>query len=210
MKPITVSQFAPNDSPVFSHRAVVESDKTSCYITQQIDLLLTSNHDQVRLMQNRIETIASKTLIGQNQKMCLAQNMTPQLFQGFMPRKKEIEKRSNGDSISMQVFDHSQDNIFAPTAMFDKWAAVEVDDAITIPDGMQSYSLPGGQYAVFIHQGPVTAFAKTMQYIFTQWLPNSEYELDNREHFEVLPEGYKPMDPQATEEVWIPIKPKTT
>ncbi len=47
-----------------------------------------------------------------------------------------------------------------------------------------------------------------MKYIFGSWLPESEYELDSREHFEVLPETYQPMNPKAREEVWIPIKAK--
>jgi AraC family transcriptional regulator len=71
---------------------------------------------------------------------------------------------------------------------------------------MESYSLPGGQYAVFIHNGPASAAPKTMQHIFGTWLPASEYELDSREHFEILPEGYDPFDKHAQEEVWIPIR----
>ncbi len=77
-----------------------------------------------------------------------------------------------------------------------------------IPDKMESYSLSGGKYAVFIHNGPVNTFPETMRYIFESWLPISEYEIDNREHFEILPENYNPMDPEAREEVWIPIKNK--
>ncbi len=39
-------------------------------------------------------------------------------------------------------------------------------------------------------------------------LPNSEYELENRPHFEVLGEKYKNNDPNSEEEIWIPIKKK--
>ncbi|WP_419659877.1 GyrI-like domain-containing protein [Desulfosarcina variabilis] len=47
-----------------------------------------------------------------------------------------------------------------------------------------------------------------MQHIFGQWLPNASYSLDNREHFEILPAGYSPVDPNATEEIWVPVKQK--
>jgi AraC family transcriptional regulator len=63
-------------------------------------------------------------------------------------------------------------------------------------------------YAVFIHQGPPQAFVKTFQHIFYSWLPNSPYDVDQREHFECLGEKYKNNAPDSEEEVWIPIKPK--
>lgn len=76
------------------------------------------------------------------------------------------------------------------------------------PPEMETYLLKGGKYAVFIHQGLASEATKIMQYIFGQWLPQSKYVLDSREHFEILPEGYSPLDPQAREEIWIPIKEK--
>lgn len=45
-----------------------------------------------------------------------------------------------------------------------------------------------------------------LEYIFGQWLPKSEYNLDNREHLEILPEGHSPVDPNVSEENWVPIK----
>ncbi len=71
--------------------------------------------------------------------------------------------------------------------------------------GMESYELEGGLYAVFTHLGPATDLS-TVMYIFQDWLPLSDYVLDDREHFEVLPQGYKPTDPNAREEFWIPVR----
>ncbi len=67
----------------------------------------------------------------------------------------------------------------------------------TLPD-----ILKGGLYAVFIHKGLPQDFPGTAQYIFGSWLPNSEYELDQREHFELLGSKYKTNDPTSKEEVW--------
>ncbi len=67
---------------------------------------------------------------------------------------------------------------------------------------------PSGLYAVFIHKGDASTAPKTFEYIFGTWLPNSEYLLDNRPHFEILGEKYKNEDPNSEEEVWIPIKPR--
>lgn len=108
----------------------------------------------------------------------------------------------------MQVYDDNQAGLFAPTTTFEKWAVVEVSDTDSIPTGMESYNLPGGQYAVFHHKGPASAAPQVFQRIFGVWLPGSEFELDGREHFELLPENYSPIDPEAEEEIFIPVRPK--
>jgi len=61
--------------------------------------------------------------------------------------------------------------------------------------------------AMFLYRGPASAFGQVIGQIFGQWLPNSGYSLDDRPHFEVLPKGYRMDDPNAEEEIWIPIKP---
>jgi AraC family transcriptional regulator len=59
-----------------------------------------------------------------------------------------------------------------------------------------------------LHKGAASDGPKTFQYIFGTWLPDSEYLIDNRPHFEILGEKYKNEDPTSEEEIWIPIKPK--
>lgn len=123
-----------------------------------------------------------------------------------MPYRKDILHKIGIDLYSMQIFDAMPD--FKSDATFEKWAAVEVSAIETVPEGMETYTLQGGLYAVFLHQGPASAFQKTFGFIFEEWLPNSAYELDDREHFELLGEKYKNNDPDSEEEVWIPIRPK--
>ena len=159
-------------------------------------------------MTPRIEEIAERLLVGIHQPMSMAENTTPELWRKFMPRRNEISYRSSTDYISMQVYSHQNNDLFSPTTVFEKWAAVEVERCVDVPEGMACYGLPGGMYAVFVHEGPAHEAPRTWQFIFGVWLPGSAYALDDREHFEVLPEGYNPMDPKAREEVWIPVKEK--
>ena len=156
----------------------------------------------------KIVNLIPKQLVGMHLRMSMADNKTGALWRAFMPRRKEVSNRVDHTFISMQVYQKGEKNHFVPTTLFEKWAVVEVNDSIDIPEGMDTYQLRGGKYAVFIHQGPANLFPKTMQYIFGEWMPTSGYELDDREHFEVLPEGYDPIDPNASEEVWIPIRTK--
>jgi len=157
-------------------------------------------------MEPRIETLESKKLVGLRLKMSLSRNRTRELWQTFMPRRAEAKARVGSHYISMQVYDPDQGDPFSPEAVFEKWATVEVADGKEMPEGMESYTLHGGQYAVFTHCGPASAAQETFQKIFGVWLPNSGYALDAREHFEVLPADYRPDDPDATEEIWIPIR----
>ncbi|MCO4293708.1 GyrI-like domain-containing protein [Solitalea sp. MAHUQ-68] len=141
--------------------------------------------------------------------MSLIENRTGELWRSFMQKRKEISTAINNDLISMQVYNasYSFEN-FNPGAIFEKWAAVEVTDFNQVPDGMETFLLEEGLYAVFLHKGAASTGAKTFQYIFGVWLPQSGYTLDNRPHFEVLGEKYKNEDPESEEEIWIPIKAK--
>lgn len=67
--------------------------------------------------------------------------------------------------------------------------------------------LPKGLYPVFDYTGN-SADPSIFQYIYGDWIPNSEYELDDRPHFEALGARYANDDPLSEEEVWIPIKKK--
>jgi AraC family transcriptional regulator len=160
-------------------------------------------------MNVRIEVLPEKTLIGKSIRMSLSDNKIGELWRSFQINRSVIPNTIGTDLYSMQVYDNATyfDN-FSPKTEFTKWAAIEVKSIENIPDGFSSFVLNEGLYAVFLHKGPVSEFPKTFQYIFSEWLPNSEYEIDNRPHFEVLGKKYKNNDPNSEEEVWIPIKEK--
>ena len=158
-------------------------------------------------MQPRIETIGNKKLIGKRLSMSLHNNKTNELWRSFMPLRKEIKNNISTELYSIQVYDDSYFNGFNPNTEFEKWAAIEVRDFDSVPDEMETYLLPGGLYAVFLYKGSGTD-NRIFQYIFTTWLPSSDYLLDNRPHFEILGEKYKNEDPDSEEEIWIPVKPK--
>jgi AraC family transcriptional regulator len=158
-------------------------------------------------MKPRILTLKEKKLIGIHTNMSMINNLTGMLWGKFGPRIKEIQHRISGDKFSMQVFDTSYFSEFNPQKEFTKWAAVEVSNFENIPLEMESFVLSEGLYAVFDYKGS-SADNSIFQYIYSSWIPNSEYQLDNRPHFEILGEKYKNNDPTSEEEIWIPIKKK--
>jgi AraC family transcriptional regulator len=158
-------------------------------------------------MNPRIENLAEKKLIGHSISMSLANNKTGQLWGQFVPRIQEIQNNVSNDKISMQIYPPLYHQQFSPHTTFEKWATVEVDNLDTIPEGMKSFVLKGGLYAVFDYKGSSSDHS-IFQYIFSQWIPQSNYVVDDRPHFEVLGSKYRNNDPNSEEEIWIPIREK--
>jgi len=155
-----------------------------------------------------IKILQEKKLIGKRMIMSFVENKTFELWSNFMPRRKEIINPISNDLFSIQFYDSSfnfsESDLHKP---FEKWAAMEVSDFKTIPDGMETFTLHSGLYAVFYYKG-LNTDTQIFQYIFGTWLPTSNYILDNRPHFEILGEKYKNNDPNSEEEIWIPLKIK--
>src|SRR5690606_33575663 len=139
--------------------------------------------------------------------MSFANYRIGELWRSFTPRRKEITNNLTNDLISLAVYKPTHFSDFKPTNEFERWATVEVSDFNTIPNEMDRLILQSGLYAVFNYKG-LSTDNSIFKYILSEWLPSSEYVLDNRPHFEVLGEKYKNNDPNSEEEIWIPIKPK--
>lgn len=157
-------------------------------------------------MEPTLKTIAEKKLIGKHMKMSLANNKTGELWRSFMPRRREIQDTVTGDLFSLQNYLQPAD-LNNPNQEFEKWAAVEVTNSQPLPDGMDVFVIPAGQYAVFHYKGS-SMDTSIFRFIFGEWLPASNYVLDARPHFEVLGDKYKNNDPDSEEDIWIPVKPK--
>lgn len=139
--------------------------------------------------------------------MSLVNNQTAELWRSFISRRKDITNNLTNDMISMQVYGQTYFTDFKPTKEFEKWATVEVANFNNVPNDLETFMLKGGIYAVFDYKG-LSTDNSVFQFIFGTWLPNSDYDLDDRPHFEVLGTKYKNNDPTSEEEIWIPIQPK--
>jgi len=153
----------------------------------------------------RIELLSEKKIIGKRLIMSYSNNKTNELWNSFMPRKNEIVDSICTELYSMQIYPPLYFNNFNPNTEFEKWASIEVIDFNNVPIDMESFTLKSGLYAVFLNIGSASNASSTFQYIFYTWLPNSEYNLDNRPHFEIIGKKYKNDDPSSEEEIWIPI-----
>ncbi|WP_323788457.1 GyrI-like domain-containing protein [Psychroserpens sp.] len=158
-------------------------------------------------MVHRIEIIEDRLVVGMKTRTSVLtiHEKTKQLAQSFMPKRREVLSRIGVHVFSIQDYgeDYSPAN---PNSEFDKWVGVEVENHSAIPEGMQSFIIASGTYAVFSFKGSVSEFPKQRAYIFQDWLPNSGYLLDQKAHFEILSEDYSKDLQNIEEEIWIPIK----
>lgn len=104
-----------------------------------------------------------------------------------MKVKKHIKNTIGSDLFSMQVQEISLSfKDFNYNAKIIKWSAIEVLNLNEVPKDYKTYILKCGLYTVFIHKGQAGGFSKTFEFIFRDWIPNSNFELDNREHFDLI------------------------
>lgn len=200
--------------------------------------LSSRQHSPEPLAPARFVELPALALVGMRQQTSLADNRMLQLWQQFRPRCKEIPRADLSRFYNLKHFGKGMDwNAFSPQTLFEHWAAVAVsgDKALIngtgkapgyashknpgresgkgsgtrgLPVGMDTFELESGLYAVFVYQGLASGFSDALNAIFGQWLPGTDYQLDDRPHFEVLSEHYRPDDPNASEEIWVPIAPR--
>ena len=159
------------------------------------------------MMEHRIETIENRLVIGMKTKTSILtiNEKTNALAQTFMPRRAEIASRIGKHVFSIQNYgkDYKPSDL---NSEFEKWVAVEVENFNSVPEGMESFVISSGTYAVFSFKGAVSDFPKSRAYIFKEWLPNSGYRLDHKAHFEILSEDYSKDLQNIEEDIWIPVK----
>lgn len=154
-----------------------------------------------------IKTIEAKKVVGISCTMSFSRFTVSDLWVKFIPKVQNIPHRISSDLLSIAIYQPEHFIQFDPSREFEKWAATEVDSFDITPDGLDQLLIPAGQYAVFHYKG-LPSDNRIFQWIYSQWLPHSDYQLDQRPHFEVLGERYKNGDPDSEEDIYIPIKEK--
>lgn len=157
-------------------------------------------------MQPDIKQFESTAFVGMRTSMSLVQNKTPELWRGFssflIKNNIQVEEK-----YSVNLYPETYFQAFNPNAVFEKWAVIAEAHSNSISDELETLTIPSGLYAVFQYVGS-SADPSIFQYIFNQWLPQSNYQLDHRPHFEVLGSKYKNNDASSEEDIWIPIREK--
>lgn len=149
-------------------------------------------------------------LAGKHLTVTHSNERSAELWRSFMPLRKTITTAVSNDLFSVQVYPNGLDiSTYHPDAPFEKWAAIEVTGFEQIPSELDTLLLPEGSYAVFSYRGLPAAAQPFINEIFTVWLPQSGYRLDDRPHFAVMGEKYTNSSADSEETFWVPVT-KTT
>jgi len=127
----------------------------------------------------------------------------------FLPIERKFKIKLMQTYFSVDIYPRS--NFFEQFNIneeFEKWATIEVNSFDQIPDEMETLIIPEGLYAVFHYKGKPSEAQATFQFIYGVWLPNSDYEIDNRPYFALMGEKYNGENPDSEEDFWIPIRAK--
>ncbi|WP_048641438.1 GyrI-like domain-containing protein [Cyclobacterium amurskyense] len=159
-------------------------------------------------MQPKIVNIKDKHLLGISCRMSVNNNKTPELWKKFMSILHTISSNKPQEFIALQVYEASYfSSAFDPSKEFDQWACMEVENGKEIHQELTPFLLKGGLFAVFNYKGPSTDHS-VFEYIYGTWIPESQFQLDDRPHFQVMGEKYSNNSPSSEEEIWIPLRRK--
>jgi AraC family transcriptional regulator len=158
-----------------------------------------------------LTTTPPRRLVGIRIQTTLAENRAAELWRRFRPRVAEIHNRLGADFFDVKRYGPEMTNgQFSPTTVFEKWAAVEVEGLWPTPR-RACQPLERARRTLCGVRPPRPGhgeFRPTRTSTFSApGCPLPGYRLDERPHFDVMGPGYRPDDPEATEEVWVPVIP---
>jgi AraC family transcriptional regulator len=89
---------------------------------------------------------------------------------------------------------------------FDYLTAVEVADASALGDPLSVLSLPARDYAIFTHEGNVSALHVTLDQIWQHWSRRHGERIAKAPFFERYGESFDPATGNGGVDIWIPLK----
>lgn len=93
-----------------------------------------------------------------------------------------------------------------PDCGFDYLTGVEVSSVGKLPADFTSLKLIAKRYAVFAHTDHVSAIPKTIDAIWTKWVPDCELKIADAPCFERYTSEFNPGTGMGGMEIWIPLE----
>ncbi|MFO0820693.1 MAG: GyrI-like domain-containing protein [Pirellulales bacterium] len=116
----------------------------------------------------------------------------------FVPRVIALTQGQLGDSYG--VCWNTDD-----ACRFDYLTAVELPASVTVPEDFVTLKIPARRYAVFVHEGHVSAIPQTIDTIWTKWAPQCELKIAKAPCFERYTPEFNGATGMGGMEFWIPL-----
>lgn len=129
-----------------------------------------------------------------------AAEQIPQLWQQLAQHRDRIAQRVGETAYGLCIR--------TPSGAMQYLAGVAVWDFDGLPEPLQGFVVPAQDYAVFNHHAPVSSIRQTIDAVFDDWLPNSDYQLPGQQplhFFERYGPGFNPGTGTGAISLWLPI-----
>ena len=85
-------------------------------------------------------------------------------------------------------------------------ACVQVADTNSLPENLDIITVPAGDYAEFVHEGPVSELFRTCDNIYRSWFPGSGLLMGEGPMVEVYPENFRGDEPNPRIRLLVSVK----
>lgn len=85
-------------------------------------------------------------------------------------------------------------------------ACVQVADTNSLPQNLDIITVPAGDYAEFVHEGPVSELFRTCDNIYRSWFPGSGLLMGEGPMVEVYPENFRGDEPNPRIRLLVSVK----
>ncbi len=152
-------------------------------------------------MQADITPRPATTIVGLKIRTAPMSPQIPALWPRFVARIPEIALPAT-PRVTYGVMTPAGPDMVA----LDYMAGVAVHEAGALPDGLSSWLLPAGTYAVF--RCPLDRLGAGYGEIFEKWLPASGWVQAPGPLFERYDERFCPDEPASLVEIGVPVRPR--
>ncbi|WP_458205646.1 GyrI-like domain-containing protein [Haladaptatus sp. NG-SE-30] len=138
------------------------------------------------------------TVVGLNYRGPNENDEIPQLWEAYGKRIHEFLDLALSNETLGVCYDHDDE-----TGELGYVAGVVTDSDATIPEGMTAITVPEQTYAIFTTT--LDTLEATIDEIYEQWLPASEYRRTDGPEFERYGSEFDPDDPASKFDYFVPV-----
>lgn len=156
-----------------------------------------------------IVTFEPKFVAGFRVDMSIENNNTLKMWEKFnteLVKQNYISMNNNRYGI-YETGGTCMPNTFNKNSEATLFIGIETSSDNNVPKGMKLKEISGGKYAKFIHKGTVKNLISTYHYIWGVWLPNSSFQIDERDDLECYTEQFLGAENEESQiEIYFPIQ----
>ena len=130
---------------------------------------------------------------------CETSKAIPTQWQRFLPYFGNVTNQVGKDAFGVSC-NHDDEGYF------DYITGVQVSDFCDLPANFSRLRIGPQKYAVFFHGAHISTIRRTVNTIWSKWLPESGHEVVDAPNFERYGERFDPMTGMGGLEIWIPIQ----